>query len=214
MAFREFTDSKGIIWRVWDVTSEVLHPVTRGEDYMGDLRDGWLAFESPAERRRMAPPYPSDWMNLSLPALEALCHSAPLVGSRRTRTPSSEHRAFVAAAADQAALAEAQRTFTSPRGRTWTVRPHECLKPGGERQVVLRFTADDMVVDLSKWPADWRDASVEQYGLMLLDADPPRRPGKGKVPQRRRDDRPSDAESAAGRAAVDQAARAPSPDAA
>ena len=205
MAFREFTDSKGIVWRVWDVTTEVLHPVTRGEDYMGDLRDGWLAFESTTERRRMAPPYPSDWMELSLPALETLCYSAPLVTSRKARTPSSEHRAFVAAAADQAAVAEGQRTFTSPRGRTWTVRLHECLKPDGARQVVLRFTADDIVVDLGTWPGDWRDASVEQYGLMLLDADPPRRPGKGRSPQRRRDDRPDDTEAMGGHAPADQA---------
>jgi hypothetical protein len=190
MAFREFTDSKGVVWRAWDVSTEQLHPVTRGEDYMGNLSDGWLAFESESERRRMPAPYPGDWTDLSIPALEALCRSAPLANARRARTPSGENAAFVAAAADQAALAEAQRTFTSPRGRTWTVRPHECLRPDGERQVVLRFTADDIVVDLPKWSQGWREASVEQYALMLLDAEPPRRPGTGRTPQRRRDDRP------------------------
>jgi hypothetical protein len=194
MAFREFTDSKGVVWRAWDVTTEQLHPVTRGEDYMGNLSDGWLAFESTGERRRMPAPYPADWTELSIPALEALCRSAPLVSSRSTkaRTPSSEHRAFTAAAVDEAALAEAQRTFTSPRGRTWTVRLHECMRPDGEPQAVLRFTAGDIVVDLSQWPEQWREATVGEYGLMLLDADLPRQPGKGRSPQRRRDDRPAD----------------------
>ena len=193
MGFREFTDSRGVIWRAWDVSIEQLHPVTRGEDYMGNLSDGWLAFESEGERRRMPAPYPRDWTDLSLPALEELCRSAPVVSGRKARsTPSGEHVAFALEAADRAAIAEAQRTFASPRGRTWTVRPHECLRPDGERQVVLRFTADDIVVDLPQWPETWRDATMEQFALMLLDADPPRRPGKGKVPQRRRDDRPSE----------------------
>lgn len=190
MAFREFTDSRGVVWRAWDVTTEQLHPVTRGEDYMGNLSDGWLAFESAGERRRMPAPYPSDWTELSIPALETLCRSAPLVGARKTRTPSSEHRAFVVESADKAAIAEAQRTFTSPRGRMWTVRLHECMRPEGGRQVVLRFTTDDIVVDLPTWPDSWREASMEEFALMLLDANPPRRPGKGALPQRRREDRP------------------------
>ena len=193
MAFREFTDSRGIVWRAWDVTTEQLHPVTRGEDFMGNLSDGWLAFECATERRRMPAPYPSDWTELSIPALEALCRSSPVVGGRNKAaraTPSGEHVAYAAEAADQAAIAAAQRTFTSPRGRTWTVRLHECLRPDGERQVVLRFTADDIVVDLPRWPENWRDQNMEQYALMLLDADPPRSPGRGRVPQRRRDDRP------------------------
>ena len=191
MAFREFTDSKGMVWRVWDVTTEQLHPVTRGEDYLGYLSDGWLAFESAGERRRMVPPYPRDWTDLSIPELEQLCASAPVVSARKARsTPSAEHVAYTTEAADRAAVAEAQRTFTSPRGRTWTVRPHECMQSDGERQVVLRFTADDIVVDLPKWPATWREASMEQYALMLLDAEAPRRPGTGKAPQRRREDRP------------------------
>ena len=53
MAVREFTDSRGVEWRVWDVTPAHMHPVTRGEDYMADLQDGWLAFESGREKRRL-----------------------------------------------------------------------------------------------------------------------------------------------------------------
>ena len=190
MAFREFTDSEGVVWRAWDVTTEQLHPITRSEDFLRDMQDGWLAFESATLRRRMAAPYPRDWTELPLPELEALCRQAPPVSTRRVRTQSGEHRAYVAAEADKAAIAAGERTFTSPRGRRWAVRLHECLDKSGERRVVLRFTTDDIVVDLPDWPPDWQRATTEQYGMMLLDADPPRRPGRGDGPQRRRDDRP------------------------
>jgi hypothetical protein len=33
-----------------DVTMEQLHPITRGEDFMKDMQDGWLACESGVER--------------------------------------------------------------------------------------------------------------------------------------------------------------------
>ena len=197
MAFREFTDSQGVVWRAWDVTTADLHPVTRGEDYMGELQDGWLAFESATEKRRMAAPYPTDWTELPIRDLEALCRSAPLANPRKPRTMSGEHRAFVVAEADKAVISGAERVFSSPRGRRWTVRLHECEAPDGGREVVLRFTADDVVVDLPRWPENWRSATLEQYGLMLLDANPPRRPGPGEVPQRRREDRPSDDASSA-----------------
>jgi len=54
--------------------------------------------------------------------------------------------------------------------------------------MVLRFTADDIIVELRNWPADWQSASVEDFALMLLDANPPRRRKKGDGPQRRYDD--------------------------
>jgi len=57
---------------------------------------------------------------------------------------------------------------------------------------VLRFTADDIVVDVRNWPESWRTATPEEYGLLLLDSNPPRRPNPGEAPQRRRDDRPAD----------------------
>ena len=193
MAFREFTDSNGVVWRAWDVTPADLHPVTRGEDFMGDLQDGWLAFESNTEKRRLGAPYPSDWTELPIPQLEAICRSAPLAsGTRKPKTESGEHRAFAMAEADRAVIRSAERQFTSPRGREWTVRLHECIAPDGGREIVLRFTADDIVVDLPRWPEDWRTATPEQYGLMLLDANPPRRPNPGEMPQRRREDRPAD----------------------
>jgi hypothetical protein len=69
------------------------------------------------------------------------------------------------------------------------VRVHECLDRAGTEQLVLRFTTEDIVVELSRWPDNWQAASVEQFGLMLLDANPPRRRPKGEGPQRRADDR-------------------------
>ena len=54
---------------------------------------------------------------------------------------------------------------------------------------MLRFTAGDIVVELKLWPENWRDLSVIEYAVLLLDAEPPRRRGKGQGPQRRQDDR-------------------------
>jgi hypothetical protein len=82
----------------------------------------------------------------------------------------------------------------SPGGREWTVRVHECLDKRGQPQKVLRFTADDIVVELEHWPDDWRTATVKDFAVMLLDANPPRRRPKGEGPQRRREDRPAEEE--------------------
>lgn len=191
MAVREFTDSKRVEWRVWDVTPEHMHPATRTEDFMANLQDGWLAFESATEKRRMEAPYPANWITLPLPELEALCRRAAPVVKRSLRSKSGEQRAITAAEVETTAMrdANAQVVFRSPAGREWTVRIHECLDRAGTEQLVLRFTTEDIIVELSHWPADWQSASVEQFALMLLDANPPRRRPKGVGPQRRQDDR-------------------------
>jgi hypothetical protein len=109
----------------------------------------------------------------------------------REKTNSGQRRAVSAVEIEQVAIEQegGRRTFRSPGGREWTVRVHECVDRGGEPEVVLRFTADDIVVELARWPADWRDSTVGEFALMLLDANPPRRLPKGKGPQRRRGDR-------------------------
>jgi hypothetical protein len=190
MAVREFTDSKGVEWRAWDVTPEHMHPATRSEDYMSNLQDGWLTFESATEKRRLAAPYPGDWTSYRIPELEALCAKARLVTRRAALSDTGKQRAIEASAVEQHAIrsANAERTFRSPRGREWTVRVHECLDRDGDDQMVLRFTAEDIIVELKEWPADWQSASVEDFALMLLDATPPRRRKKGDGPQRRYDD--------------------------
>ena len=191
MASREFTDSKGRIWRVWDVTPSHLHPVTRAEEYMEPWAGGWLAFESQNEKRRLVAPYPRRWTEFDIKQLEALCSTAEPVGPKRIITPTAQQLAAVEHPAEEDERAIAERTFSSPRGRLWTVRIHECLDRHGEHERVLRFTAGDSVVDLKHFPADWRDHARDEYALLLLDAEPPRRL-EGPAHQRRRDDRPED----------------------
>jgi hypothetical protein len=190
MAVREFTDSKGIEWRAWDVTPEHLHPAPRTADFMSNLQDGWLAFESATEKRRMSAPYPADWTSYRIPDLEALCAKAKSVTRRGVQSDTGKRRAEVAKESEKQAIrsANAERTFRSPRGREWTVRVHECLDREGSDEMVLRFTTDDIIVELKDWPDDWQSASIEDFALMLLDANPPRRRKKGDGPQRRYDD--------------------------
>jgi hypothetical protein len=199
MAVREFTDRRGVEWRVWDVTPMHMHPITRGEDYMANLRDGWLVFESGKEKRRLEAPYPAEWLTFGIPELEELCRQASLVIRRRSRSPSGERRALSAVEIEREAIKEAgsRVTFMSPGGREWTVRIHECLDRNGNPEVVLRFTADDIVVELPRWPDNWRTATVKEFAMMLLDANPPRRLAKGEGPQRRREDRPLEDEETA-----------------
>ncbi|HUQ45397.1 MAG TPA: hypothetical protein VM033_02025 [Gemmatimonadaceae bacterium] len=168
-----------------------MHPVTRGEDYMANLQDGWLVFESGREKRRLEAPYPANWNTLPIPELEDMCRRASPVRRVREKSNSGQRRAVSAVEIEKVAIEQdgGRRTFRSPNGREWTVRVHECLDRGGEPEMVLRFTADDIVVELAKWPETWREASVEEFALMLLDANPPRRLPKGKGPQRRQDDR-------------------------
>ena len=158
---------------------------------MAHLQDGWLVFESGREKRRLEAPYPGDWNTLPIPELEELCRRAGSVRRMREKTDSGQRRAASAVEIEQVAIEQegGRRTFLSPRGREWTVRVHECVDRGGDPEMVLRFTADDIVVELPTWPENWRDASVEEFALWLLDANPPRRLPKGKGPQRRRDDR-------------------------
>lgn len=190
MPVREFTDSRGVEWRVWDVTPAHMHPATRAEDFMGNLQDGWLVFESDEEKRRLEAPYPAEWVNYSIRQLEELWDRAtPVV--RPTESTTGKRRAVQAAAIEREVIqsSNAERTFMSPGGREWTVRLHECLDASGKEETVLRFTTEDIVVDLSKWPLNWQTATVAQFGLMLLDANPPRVRKQGEGPQRRREDR-------------------------
>jgi hypothetical protein len=189
MASREFTDSDGVVWHVWDVTPEHLHPATKREEFMEPWAGGWLAFESTSEKRRLQAPYPSRWMEYDLAKLEMLCRAATPVGSRRKNTPQEQLR-ITEEKAEVEQRAEAERTFITPRGRSWTVRLHECLRKDGTTEVVLRFNSGDSVVDLKDWPEDWKQLTPEQFALLLLDAEPPRKLDHPDRPQRRRDDRP------------------------
>jgi hypothetical protein len=191
MASREFTDSTGVVWRVWDVTPAHLHPATRAEEFMEPYAGGWLAFESPFEKRRLIAPYPPRWADYDLAQLEMLCRAAEPVGRKRKDTP-TEQLNISEQTAELEERADAERTFTSPRGRVWIVRLHECLRKDGTTEVVLRFTSGDSVVDVKNWPDDWKTLSRDGFALLLLEAEPPRRMGPGEQPQRRREDRPDE----------------------
>lgn len=79
---REFRDADGEEWRVWSVTPGMASPTS--QRHLGELRDGWLAFEalSGAARRRLAS-YPPNWMDLSDRELEGLLHEAAVAPVRK-----------------------------------------------------------------------------------------------------------------------------------
>ena len=72
---REFHDRNGCQWRAWAVIPG--QASTTSTRNLGELRDGWLAFESMSDsgKRRLAS-YPSDWMTLSDSELELLLETA------------------------------------------------------------------------------------------------------------------------------------------
>lgn len=54
MAYREFTDAGGVLWRVWDTYPK------REAAVRPQYAKGWLGFECETERRRFAP-VPRGW---------------------------------------------------------------------------------------------------------------------------------------------------------
>jgi hypothetical protein len=101
MAHREFTDSKRVTWVVWDVYPTLGDRRRSLEDRRRFLREteerrtafnatrlrpeyvnGWLAFESPVEKRRLAP-VPEGWEQFDERDLERLCDAAVPVGRPR-----------------------------------------------------------------------------------------------------------------------------------
>ena len=105
MSHRQFTDSAGTVWDVWDV-----HPTTAARTLAnlcleaGDptdggrnpvapaLADGWLCFSHGVERRRLAP-IPSGWTDLPEGDLEHLRDSAARVLTFGERRAGSEEPA-------------------------------------------------------------------------------------------------------------------------
>jgi hypothetical protein len=75
---REFLDTEGERWQVWET-----HPRQRAEPrrVADELLGGWLAFESAREKRRLAP-IPDDWLALSDEDLAGLCARATFVRER------------------------------------------------------------------------------------------------------------------------------------
>jgi hypothetical protein len=78
MGYREFIDSLGMTWKVWN-TVPLAGAVLRGE-----LKDGWLTFESMTSCLRRLGPVPANWEQLTAEDLESLCARAAEV---RRATP-------------------------------------------------------------------------------------------------------------------------------
>ena len=77
---RDFADAAGVLWRVWSTI-----PYTGG--VAGNLKFGWLTFESSVGRRRLAP-IPDGWEAAPLDRLRMYCAAAEAVG----RTPHTGSR--------------------------------------------------------------------------------------------------------------------------
>jgi hypothetical protein len=76
VALRTFTDSSGITWTVWDTVRTSDNPVRE------TLAGGWLTFESPNEKRRLAP-VPFYWAKAPDGELEQLLARAKPVTAPR-----------------------------------------------------------------------------------------------------------------------------------
>jgi hypothetical protein len=81
MAHRQFNDSAGVTWRVWenDPTAFPADWEDRAAQLHAEFLGGWLTFASSSETRRVAP-VPLGWEELSAEKLEMLCR-----GGKRTR---------------------------------------------------------------------------------------------------------------------------------
>ena len=84
---REFHDRNGCHWRAWAVVPG--QASTTSTRNLGDLRDGWLAFESMTGggKRRLAK-FPANWMTMSDSELEALLETAAEAPVRKKSTGS------------------------------------------------------------------------------------------------------------------------------
>jgi len=99
MAYREFVDEHGVAWEAWDVFPSHLERRHRRGGWAGgeerrqmdggpraqvreEYAQGWLAFQSRDERRRLVP-IPPGWSDLDDRALAELCARATVVGEPR-----------------------------------------------------------------------------------------------------------------------------------
>jgi hypothetical protein len=102
MAYREFTDSEGIQWRVWDTYPSSVSNVR------SIYAAGWLGFESATERRRLHP-VPAGWDSAPEDALCAWLAAATPVAPRQTESFLNQARPEHAETAQNHALLDATR---------------------------------------------------------------------------------------------------------
>ena len=76
MAYREFTDDRGIAWQVWDTYPQKREFVSPG------LRHGWLSFAADGEKCRLAP-VPAGWAESTEVQLRVLLRAARRTAAKR-----------------------------------------------------------------------------------------------------------------------------------
>jgi len=84
MSSREFVDSQGRAWRVWNTVPSERSALAAG------YAEGWLTFETESDLRRLTP-IPMGWELMPDESLEALCTRAVAV-VRRTRSSPGQER--------------------------------------------------------------------------------------------------------------------------
>jgi hypothetical protein len=85
MAHREFVDKEGRTWEVWEVHPTIAadgRDPSRVPAIAPSLRNGWLAFRSANERRRIVP-VPTSWDRLGEDDLRLLLKQAAVVSEAR-----------------------------------------------------------------------------------------------------------------------------------
>lgn len=210
MSVREFNDSRGREWRVWEVTPDAIYPRTKEEDYLASMYiTGWLVFETKAEddKRRLYP-VPHGWSDLTVAELEFLLQKAEVVPKRRRdqgltgeAAAQSMQRGSAERAADEPGRPrelvrketpdvtdlEVKRIFRYPGGRLWGVA---LRAPESGGAPVLRFTTGSRYIELGDWPKEWPDYRDDQL-VDLLRRAAPRKPAQGlsaQTPRRRYND--------------------------
>ncbi|MGH7662967.1 MAG: hypothetical protein ACRENI_01520 [Gemmatimonadaceae bacterium] len=190
MALREFTDSAGKAWKVWNVALDDISASTRAEDFLADCADGWLCFESDKEKRRLID-FPEDWNTLPDAELEQLCaraHGTPVRQSSETTAEFARRQDEMFEPADLAS--DEPRTFTTPDNRVWIVE--ECAAPPGseassDKNMILRFSSEGVTRELAQYPDDWRRYLPGQLVELALAAHPVHAHETDEDPRQRRD---------------------------
>jgi hypothetical protein len=87
-AHRAFVDVRGVWWDVFAVYPEARGSVSQ---LKGTWQQGWLCFDSGAEKRRLSP-IPDEWQRLADDELLRLLERADVASSRRGRRPRKDSR--------------------------------------------------------------------------------------------------------------------------
>ena len=175
MPLREFADSAGRRWRVWDIRPEQMHAATRAEDHLQNVINGWLAFESAAdgEKRRLAP-IPAKWESATEQELEGMLERAESARSepgvsRRSEASGPGGVTWQAGPGDGPSNA---RTFRYPNGRYWTVNELPPSSTTSGHRPLLRFTSGARSLDTADWPSGWAQMSEQDLAELLYQSFP------------------------------------------